>query len=862
MAVLINSPQTRWRDSYASAPEIRLTLRSNGEEAISIFDGQANLVPAGIDAPTAIPICIEEGTSGGSLSGYYCYRIVYAATSRYPYVENAVTGGGSVAPRSNPGPSSTAFLAGTSGRTVVTIVGTSRADIDRIWVYRTISKTTAVAAAAEAAAGNMFFLESIANPGNAVPFDYVDSGTIALAELLEIDNLPSPQFQYCVYDGIYFWGFGANPFTGSVSLDGTSTITLTDGGQWFDGRDGQFVTFDGVTTGGADGRGTFYFKWLTSTTAQLCQDQAGTIPLVAGFTGSTTVTIQGYPTTLYRSKPRNPFSWGWTENQISDTDGSVLRVPQTWAYKVGGGIGTALALVPNDRVLKLDTESPARCYTLNLNNAASPDTIGATRQIIQDRFTASHFSQFAATMESGQTVLRGIDAKNFSFITADSSNQAPVISGELKETLRALQQSGDEAHFYHGCYDASTELNCWWVKTRTEGFGDVTAPSADTLLWNHAPTGLWGKMDDHDITASASIFDPQTEKFITLLGSDSGAIMRGFSPGVYSNAQAGPAVTGFTIEGRGSFFVTCSAPAATLDGKYLILTSNRAGGEESFAIWFTVNGSGTTIPAAAAACTRSIQVDLTSTNSAAAVAALIVSAFLSDTPYQTDPSFYILAQGSDSASLNFAIRNGQALSFDAGNSGFNGSFSTQQLIFDQSTGGAVHKGTWSLVLDELKNPVYWARSAGYSIGVETYVIGIDRYYETGSDEISAVINATGEFPTYTFLAGIIQTRARTYFDLQSPSATKRGVELWMTSQNVDPDSAGQWCAFFREFDDTSTKTFQLERDTKPGSTVADSVNWITKTKFPSTMLNQFGVEFSEYGFDAWRLMSITLKYQT
>src|SRR4030095_1475197 len=138
MATLLAGTQNRWKDSYAAAPVLGLTLRANGEERVKVFDGVALLVNAGIDAPTVAPTC-AAGSAGGSLTNgkFVAYRYVYAATIRYPYVENAITAGGSPAPRSNPSPRSAVFTVTATGKCVVTVTGTTRLDIDRIWIYRT-----------------------------------------------------------------------------------------------------------------------------------------------------------------------------------------------------------------------------------------------------------------------------------------------------------------------------------------------------------------------------------------------------------------------------------------------------------------------------------------------------------------------------------------------------------------------------------------------------------------------------------------------------------------------------------------------------------------------------------------------------
>src|SRR5262245_18736510 len=118
--VISTGGQTRVPNSYADSADARLMLRVNGEETGVVITPAGDVVQAGFDAPTVTPTVANIG-AGNVPEGYYVYRSVYAS-SRYPFVQNAVTGGGEQWPRSNPSnPSSTFQVTGGTKNVGVTV---------------------------------------------------------------------------------------------------------------------------------------------------------------------------------------------------------------------------------------------------------------------------------------------------------------------------------------------------------------------------------------------------------------------------------------------------------------------------------------------------------------------------------------------------------------------------------------------------------------------------------------------------------------------------------------------------------------------------------------------------------------------
>jgi hypothetical protein len=516
LTTILSPIQTRIKDCFASSPAVGLTLRCNGEEVVQVIDARGNIYPAGFTPPSTVPTFVAGAASGTLVAGQY-YGYVYSyASSKFPYVESDNAIGGSLAPSSLPGPAAT-YLVPVSGSITITVATTTATGVDTIWLFRTANFSDATSALTAAQAGQAYFVTSLQNSGSSQT--YTDGNPVSSADQISTDNFTAPQFQFAVYYDPYWWGFGNLPFVAACTYT-TSTITLTGSDTWFNGRNGQNVTLDGVTTGGIDGNGTFLFLWLTSTTAYVTLD--GITPTTLPNTGAGNVTIQGPATSLYRSKPRNPFSWGWTQN-INN-----VLVPQQYAFKIGGGMGTAIGIVPNNATLKLDCEYPATCYTLNLR-AAGTDAFEGTLRIISSVYSvSSHFSQFSAVTQTGQVVLWGMDFKNFCIVQSDGMTQI-AISTPVPRFLRGLTTDRTSQLLTHGCYDPKTELNCIWVRTAQ------SLSLVNYLLYQHAPTGFWGTVNEQDVLSSATLQDSLTGQNKTFVGTQTGLIGQTFVHGVWSN---------------------------------------------------------------------------------------------------------------------------------------------------------------------------------------------------------------------------------------------------------------------------------------------------------------------------------------
>lgn len=532
LTTIIADAQKRSKDAFASSPIVGLAVRSNGEEKVKVIDAKGNVYTAGIAAPatTAAPTVADAGPGGLPHGQWAAWLYVYAS-NKFPFVESDLAVDGKLYPRSNPSPATAYRIgdgpgdvpnAGFTGSRAVTVSATKTTNpaVTHIWYFRTAFFPTKTEAQTAGDAGQAFFIGEAVNDGIAGLQTFTDTDPVSSADQVQLDNYEAPQFQYCVYYDPYWWGFGNLPLVAEATWTAPGVVTITAPDKWYDGRNGQNMSFEGISTGGFDGVGTFRFKWLTATTAQATIDGTTSVALPAA--GAGTITIQGPATTLYRSKPRNPFSWGWTE-YIGD-----LNIPQQYAFKVGGGMGSAIAVVPNNATLKLDCEYPAKCYTLNLR-AAGTASFESTLRIISDVYSVStHHSQFAAVTMNGQTVLWGIDYKNFAIVQSDGITQQPI-SGPIPKILRALTTDRTRQLLAHGLYDPRTELNCLWVTTAN------SQSLVNYLIYQHAPTGFWGFVMEHDVLSSGAIQDTLTGSIKTFVGTQTGFLGQALVPDVWSN---------------------------------------------------------------------------------------------------------------------------------------------------------------------------------------------------------------------------------------------------------------------------------------------------------------------------------------
>jgi hypothetical protein len=513
------------KPTFATAPTVGLTVRANGEESPTVLGADGSQHSIFLPSANTAPVIEDDSVVAemvGLANKWAGWTYVYASVAFYPFVENAVAIGGSVAPRGNPNLQTAHQITADEQGVTLEIPQVSRDDIDEIWIFRTEFFDTEDEAMLNVIAGNAFYIGKIENDPSDAPNTvfYNDTDPLTGLDQVESDNGYLPNFRYVIYRDPYWWGWGNVPFQAQAEWTSDGVITITeDDKQWFIGREHQFLRLEGVTEGGIDGKGLFAFQYLTNLTAQTTDNVT---EIEIGSDGSGTVVIQGPPSTLYRSKIRNPFSWGRT-TIIGD-----LQIPEEYAFKVGGGIGTAIGVVPNTSLLLLSTEFPAGMFTLDLRLAGTDDFEHSLRQISDFYSYSSHFSQFPATRQDNRIVLWGWDAKNYCILETDGFSIYPV-SQQVSKTLRTMTQDRSRQQLAHGAFDTRNRLNCLWLPTANSGM------LVNFLICQHAPTGQWFMQNEQDVLCSAQFQDGDTNLNKIYVGTQSGFLGEAFAEGWYWN---------------------------------------------------------------------------------------------------------------------------------------------------------------------------------------------------------------------------------------------------------------------------------------------------------------------------------------
>lgn len=560
MSILITGLQNRVKNSSAYSEELGIMMIANGEELPYILTSQGEKIPAGIVPPTVAPVIADDGAGNLSDTKYAVYASIYVSENTFPSVAAKIYG--------NPSPFTAPFHINTGGvdrKNKITVDAIANGFVTHIYIYRTSLQDTANEATLAAEAGLMYYVGKVANTGSGSLIVADNTAVISGNDIIQLTNFIASQFRFVIWDGSYFWGFGNHPFNAQAiwQLDGSFTLINTDTDKFFNGRNNQYLTFEGIITGGIDNRGTFLFKQIGDFTGQaiLLDGSNATLPSI--FTGS--IVITGPSANLYRSAFRNPFSWGYLQSI------GGIYTPSIWELKVSGSVGTAIALVPDQQLLKLDMEFPALCVTFSLQTS-NTDVFNSTRRQVSKLYSVtSHFSQFTA-ISKGRQVLWGMDFKNLAIIQSDGYTQIPI-SGPISILLRRLSTNRSLHLLSHGVYDPVTECNLIWLSSYKTNENEFPT-SFDLCIYQHAPTGYWGIFDDFGILASASIEDIATSRRNILVGTENGFLGRAFDETTYGNwLPANSIYTGY-IKSATSTSITRSEGQDDFDPADLGLVGN------------------------------------------------------------------------------------------------------------------------------------------------------------------------------------------------------------------------------------------------------------------------------------------------
>ena len=837
MAIISDTEQTIRRNTYAAAPSLEVTVIANGEDYTRIVDVNGNIVRAGLEPPAAAPVIATNGAGTLEAGRVYAYVYVYAATTRYPKIEDTTAAGGSVAPRSNASPSETFITS--SGQTSCTVEceTTQRQDISEIWIYRTVAWATEALATTAADAGQLYYIGTINNKLSVETVTFTDTG-LELGEQIESDNLVAPTFENVVFYHPYFYGIGNTNFEVGIQLDATGEITITEVGKiWFRGRSGQFIKMLGIDSGGIDGNGTYYFQYTDETSGYLSTDSLGESPATFALSGTTVATIYGLRATLFRSKPKNPFAWGET---VEIGEAIAVRL---WNLTIGAGAATALAVVPNYALLQIDTINPNKSYTLSLKVADS-DTFASTLKPISEQASAtSNFCRFAGTMTDGNQVLMGLDCQQFAILQSDGTVQISA-GAPVPTLLKSMSKDLTTQLSFHGVYDPFHELNCFWFKTSS-------SPSEiDQMVFFHHPSGEWGTTKDFDLSASAVVTDTVTNEKLILGGTSSGFLGRIQSPNTHRNWSTSEEILypyAAELQAARAQIIAGDDASAYRDGQYFVINSKT----KKYVLMIEVDGSNSPFPTVLGA-TDYIRVSVPVDYLAIELGNAIVSAFMAvadahneveaNSPIDGLVIFDDLFPGEERN--EFLDLSGAP---DVSGSQFQdgGLKFTFQSIFTTADADLINR--WLLVDYDPQAGKYMYARVRETSGDGSWIL-CDRYLDPFDTSFYPAPVVITDGKAYI---GAIHCRAIKFLDAEVNANNKFLKELWLQCGDVTDLHIG----FHKNFNETPS---QYLAPTQIEGPEGEEHYHIETGRFDGGPHRVFGVSIDEKGYDAFTIKALTL----
>lgn len=510
MKTISDKSQNRVPNSYASAPELDLTLITNGEEPAYLIDGSGFSYAAGIIPPPSPSVVTSGATPTYTTLYYFSYVAVYAIAGLNSAIQHGASAGGFFFPRSNAS-IAVQYRADIAGNAhTVTVTNPVDTRIDRILIYRTIGSAILATDSLQAAAGQFQLLTIITVEQHSGTVSYLDNSSTLTGTALSLDNFVPPIFRHVIYSAPYFYGIGNDDYREQVTIDAVGNmqldLTANPSAKWFVGRNAQIVKLLGVDEGGFDGRGSFYFKWVDENSAQLCIDLQLLQVSSLEFNGTTQVRIRGFANILYRSMALNPHAWGYTE-VINEAN-----VPTPFGLRVGAGVASAMTIIENLSVLKVDMVEPAATYTFNLR-LAEPSDFAASKRTVANSVSITEAATQLAVLDTDRAGSKiGLDSNAQSIFITDG-NSHMVVSESIFDTLQQIDPTPANRRLSHAIYDRFHDAYLFFIPIRV---ANTTGEFYSTCLaYIHK---RWFRLQLPDITCSASIYDRVTGTYASVVG--------------------------------------------------------------------------------------------------------------------------------------------------------------------------------------------------------------------------------------------------------------------------------------------------------------------------------------------------------
>lgn len=492
--------------SVAAAPDLGLTLVADGENLPVLLDRSGITYKCGIDSPANAPVRVSTFTN----SLRVCYVYVYAINS-LPKVEHTNAAGGKIYPRSNPSPVSAPMDVNYPTANIIEVQPSPDPQITSIFIYRTDGFIDPAEATDAAKAGLLYFVNEVPNTGSAA-IRYSDTVEVISGDAVSYDNFKAPLFSNVVYVEPYFYAGGVNKLRANVFLGFGGEVILQGDDRVSEGRNGSVATFDGVTSGGFDGKGRYYFKRNNSEIGQLYSDAALTQLATCQSQGLTTMTLDGVSNVLYRSAPRNPFAWGET-----DYIGEAI-LPKMFGVRVGGGRIVSITEIGSSSSLKVDTVEPRKSFTFNLRATTTTDFIQTRKPVNSTISVNSQRAQIEIPVMDELEALVGVDLFTKTFFSTDGTSVRPI-TAEILQWLRDLtyQTVGDSVHTL---YDPRNNMVSFLVAVSS--FANFAKVYMSYCF--HLPSKTWYRYIAPDINCSLLVFDQTRQDYRLLVGSSFGRI--------------------------------------------------------------------------------------------------------------------------------------------------------------------------------------------------------------------------------------------------------------------------------------------------------------------------------------------------
>lgn len=477
------------------------------------LDGDSQLHLLGFDPPSSAPVAVslfDIGELNAVSSGFYTYKYIGLCTRHrrpVPVGDDTLD-----MTRSNPSPVSNAVFLDVGYRaTSVTMGYLPREDISHIGLYRSLIGATSN----EAIAGDWYLTVMTTNAstpnGMMNVIDVLPDWELG-AYAVETDNYPPNAYPYAAeVDNVIFAG-GSRCIGDGLTVTvctGTWGVQLeTAGRKFYDGVRGWKFTLVGDASGGIDGLGHYYCRYVADNLLQLIDENGAPM----NYDGSLTGTARRF--------------WCWIDGDLLRW--SKIGEPESWpltnSVNTRGEI-TGLAQVPNQSMLMVCSDRPEiRIFDVNVIGS----TIFKHSTLISNEFSAYHF-----TLVPVEGRIRGIDAWRGAIWESDGSAVRDISRGVLSNVWKYLTTQTEKQKNWHCCYDPHQKIFGAFVTLAT------SVRYVDFGIVQNTRTGRWWLSYDKDLLCTGQYKDPNTGREMVLggtqgLGTSGGTWGRIFAKGHYN----------------------------------------------------------------------------------------------------------------------------------------------------------------------------------------------------------------------------------------------------------------------------------------------------------------------------------------